>query len=63
MDLLDTRRGNINLEQSCEINSLLGVEAIKGSKSMLYFESDTKDIKELLASPDFNSKIDGLEEL
>ena len=45
MELLETRKDQINIEQSYEINSLLGTEAIKGSKVMISFESDTKEIK------------------
>lgn len=63
LEILETRKGQINLEQSCEINSLLAVEAIKGSKSLLFFESDTKEIKMKMASTELQSKIDGLNEL
>lgn len=50
VNLLEVRGSRINIEQSYEINSLLSTEAIKGSKSLLSFESDTKDIKVKLAS-------------
>ena len=53
MDILEQRKEEINLEQSYEINSLLSTEAIKGSKIMLSFESETKEIKEKASLIDF----------
>jgi len=63
MNLLETRRDNLNQEQSAEINSLLNIEAMRGSRSLLSFESDTKALKEKMESEDLQSKIEGLDEL
>ena len=63
MNILETRRDSLNQEQSSEINSLLNIEAMKGSRSLLSFESDTKSLKEKLESEDLQSKIEGLNEL
>lgn len=56
LNMLETRGGKINQEQSYEINSLLSTEAMKGSKSFLQFESDTKEIKEKIQSEEFEIK-------
>lgn len=48
---------------SSEINSLLSTDAIRGSKSLVLFESNTKEIKEKLSSSDIQEKIDALNEL
>ena len=63
MYLLETRGPNLNQEQSSEINSLLNIEAMKGSRSLLSFESDIKALKEKMESEDLQSKIEGLDEL
>lgn len=63
MEILEERKGQINLEQSYEINSLLAVEAIKGSQTMLLFESNTRDLKQKLASTELKTKIEGINEL
>jgi hypothetical protein len=55
--MLENRHDNLNQEQSFQINSLLNTDAIKGSKSYLQFESDTKEIKEKLSSEEFSEKI------
>lgn len=60
MQLLETRSSNLNQEQSYEINSLLGCEALKGSKVHLSFESDTKEIRDKISAPTLQSKIEGL---
>jgi hypothetical protein len=61
--MLETRGDKINQEQSYEINSLLSTEAMKGSKSFLQFESDTKEIREKIQSDEFEIKTEGLKEL
>lgn len=60
MQMLEGRANQLNQEQSYEINSLLGCEALKGSKLHLSFESDTKEIKDKLSDSSLAAKIEGL---
>ena len=45
LSMLEARQSTLNQEQSYEINSLLNTEAIQGSKSMIHFENDTKELR------------------
>lgn len=65
LEMLDSRAEELanNQEMSSEVNSLLGTDVIRGSKSLVLFESNTKDIKEKLSSPDLDQKIEGFHEL
>lgn len=63
LDILETRQDQLNQEQSYEINSLLNIEAMKGSKSLLSFESDTKEIKDMMENDNLKVKIQGLNQL
>lgn len=63
MQILEEKGEKVNLEQSFEINSLLRTEAIKGSKIIISFESETKMIRNKLASSNLKTKVEGLDEL
>ena len=63
LDILEHRHDKLNQEQSCEINSLLNTDAIKGSKSYIQFESDTKELRALLESPLLEEKTKGIKDL
>lgn len=45
LSMLEARQSTLNQEQSYEINSLLNTEAIQGSKAMIHFENDTKELR------------------
>lgn len=65
LQILEYKKDSLqsNIEQSAEVNSLLSTEAIRGNKSVVLFETDSKLAKDLLSSIKLESKIDGLKEL
>lgn len=42
---------------------MLNIEAVRGSKAMISFEIDTKELRHKLAKPDLRTKIEGLADL
>jgi len=65
LEMLDDRADELakNQEMSAEVNSLLGTEVVRGSKSLVMFESNTKELRDKLCSPNLDDKIAGFNEL
>lgn len=65
MEMLGDRKEELaqNQEMSAEVNSLLGTDVIRGSKSLVLFEANTKEVKEKMLDQDVDRKIEGFNEL
>jgi hypothetical protein len=61
--VLEERKGQLNQEQSYQLNSLLNCEALRGSKVQLDFDIKTKEVKAHFGEKSLDEKLKGLNKL